>query len=70
MVTGSRLRIAADIIQVKEELDRLRAENQRLREALKAIVGRGTQSGPGAAVCVSMTTLVTIARQALEVSDE
>ena len=58
------------IREVSHAFSELRADNQRLQSALESIVGRGTCKGPGAAVVVSMSTLVAIARQALEVSDE
>ena len=48
------------------EWSRLRAENERLREALEAIAKRGGGRGPSAAVVVDAGTLAKIAEQALK----
>jgi hypothetical protein len=63
-MTTNELRLAAELIAEQDRALR------RLRDGLKAIVNRGEQRGPGAAVAVTMSTLVAIAKQTLESCDE
>lgn len=57
--------IADSIAGLRKSYDELRAENERLREGLRSIVARGEGTGISAAMCVTVTTLATIAKEVL-----
>ena len=50
----------------KDEIQKLQSRIEYLENALKAIIERGTPGGIKAAVVVTQSTLVAIAKQALE----